>query len=146
MSVIYCKVRVNATDDNCNLSQYSSWHMKEVFHKHPGMQLPHKISLACVSCLVVQWCGIKIIILTENFLSLVFSVFDCIPWFTQILITAYLILCQEYSVINHFSIFCLFREMLYGDFANDIYMLMIYCKLHAVCGPELLHNICSWYW
>jgi len=47
------------------------------------------------------------------------------------------------SVNNHFSIFCLFKEMMYGDFANDVYILVICCKLHAVCGPEVLRNICS---
>jgi hypothetical protein len=90
-------------------------------------------------------CGIKIVILTDNFLLLVCSVFDCIPQFTQILIAAHLMTCQESSVNNHFSIFCLFKEMMYGDFANYVYILVIYCKLHVVCGSEVLRNICSWY-
>jgi len=117
--------------------------MKEVFHKHNGMQLPHKISLAC--CILPR--GAIFTTWDKNyysdFLSLVCSVFDCIPRFTQILITAHLIICQESSVNNHFSIFCLFKEMLYGDFANDVYILVIYCKFCVVCGPEVLRNICS---
>jgi len=104
-----------------------------------------KYHLHVVSCFMVQYSprGIKIIILTDNFFSLVCSVFDCIPQFTQILINVYLIICLESSVNNHFSMFCLFKEMLYGDFANDVYILVICCKLHVVCGPEELCNICS---
>jgi len=104
-----------------------------------------KYHLHVVSYLVVQYSPheIKIIILTYNFLSLVCSVFDCIPRFTQTLITAYLIICQEASVNNRFSIFCLFKEMLYGDFANGVYILVIYCKFCVICGPEVLRNVCS---